>query len=252
MNPNEPDNSKRAPRTRETSACSLRGSVKDISNQLQEDRNARDEESDPPIVVRDGRTDHMAKGRAGSHRSHSTDARGRNAPKQSISSTLTALNRKAEKEKKHRFRSLYRLIDKQMLYDCFHQLKRGSAPGVDGIIVSEYEKALGENLESLLSRLIGKRYRIRGVRQHFLTSQDAAQRKLPRTSLSCSSFLLSSTASLQLRAYICLSFKTLRYPGLPESSYILTVTEGLRRQILGACGARSIDIRPLAEYATWK
>lgn len=41
-----------------------------------------------------------------------------------------------------------------------------------------------------------------------------------------------------------------RYPGLPDSSYILTVTEGLRSQILEACRARSIDIRPLAEYAT--
>lgn len=44
--------------------------------------------------------------------------------------------------------------------------------------------------------------------------------------------------------------EALRYPGLPDSSYILTVTEGLRRQVLRACGVRSIDIRPLAEYAT--
>lgn len=41
-----------------------------------------------------------------------------------------------------------------------------------------------------------------------------------------------------------------RYPGLPHSSYILTVTEGLRAEVLAACAARSIDIRPLAEYAT--
>ncbi|HEY8962790.1 MAG TPA: SMI1/KNR4 family protein [Luteolibacter sp.] len=44
--------------------------------------------------------------------------------------------------------------------------------------------------------------------------------------------------------------KALRYEGLPDSSYILTVTEGLRRQMLEACGARSIDIRPLAEFAS--
>lgn len=75
MNPNEPDTSKRTPRTREASVPSLRANAKDILNQLQEDQNVGTEESDPPIVVRDGRTDHMAKGRAGSHRSQSTDVR---------------------------------------------------------------------------------------------------------------------------------------------------------------------------------
>jgi hypothetical protein len=44
--------------------------------------------------------------------------------------------------------------------------------------------------------------------------------------------------------------KALRYPWLTDSSYILTVTEGLRAQVLAACGARSIDIRPLTNYPT--
>jgi hypothetical protein len=39
-----------------------------------------------------------------------------------------------------------------------------------------------------------------------------------------------------------------RYPGLPDSSCILSVTDGLRARILAACAARSIEIRPLAEY----
>lgn len=44
--------------------------------------------------------------------------------------------------------------------------------------------------------------------------------------------------------------KAPRYPGLPDSSYILTVTEGLRAQILAACAACSIEIRPLADYVS--
>ena len=240
MNPNEPDNSKRAPRTRETSACSLRGSVKDISNQLQEDRNARDEESDPPIVVRDGRTDHMAKGRAGSQRSHSTDARGRNAPKQSISSTLTALNRKAEKEKKHRFRSLYRLIDKQMLYDCFHQLKRGAAPGVDGIIVSEYEKALGENLESLLSRLIGKRYRAKAVKRRYIPKSNGKLRPLGIPALEDKIVQLAAARILESIYEADFSERSVGYrkgkPGARQLSYQLgrELNDGTYRWIVEA------------------
>ena len=99
----------------------------------------------------------MAKGRAGSQCGQSTDAAGRNAPRRSISSTLAALNRKAERDSKHRFRSLCRVIDKQMLHDCFHRLKRGATPGLDGVTVEEYEKDLESNLESLPGRLIGKR-----------------------------------------------------------------------------------------------
>jgi len=41
-----------------------------------------------------------------------------------------------------------------------------------------------------------------------------------------------------------------RYPGLPDSSFLLTVTEGLRADVVSACRAKSIDIRPLSEYTT--
>jgi hypothetical protein len=48
-------------------------------------------ESDPPIVVGDGRAVHMAKGRAEGQRGHSTHAREWNTPTRSVSSTLSAL-----------------------------------------------------------------------------------------------------------------------------------------------------------------
>lgn len=42
----------------------------------------------------------------------------------------------------------------------------------------------------------------------------------------------------------------LRYPELPSSSVLVSVTEGLRATLLSACRARSIDIRPLSEYVS--
>ena len=54
-------------------------------------------------------------------------------PKKSISSTLAALTRKAEGEPKHRFHSVYRLIDLQALHEAFSNLRRSAAPGVDGV-----------------------------------------------------------------------------------------------------------------------
>jgi RNA-directed DNA polymerase len=120
------------------------------------------------ILLRDGSADHMGKGWAGSQRGQSTDTRGRNAPKRSVSSTLSALSRKAASAPKHRFRALYRLIDLQMLYESFRALKRRAAPGVDGVTVRAYEKNLDENLRSLLKRLIGKRYRALPVRRRYI------------------------------------------------------------------------------------
>ena len=67
-------------------------------------------ESDPSIVVGDGRADHRAKGWAGEQSWQSTHAGARKAPQQSVSRSLLALRQKAVAEPKHRFRSLYRMI----------------------------------------------------------------------------------------------------------------------------------------------
>ena len=126
-----------SPQTREASSQSLletlstnRNLTKDVIYQLNEGSD-RDEESDSPIVVRDGKTDHKAKGWAGLHRNDSTHARERKVPTQSVSRTLIALRNKAEREKKHRFRHLYSCINLEILYKSFHQLKASAAAGVD-------------------------------------------------------------------------------------------------------------------------
>jgi len=169
MKATSPDNESRSPRTREGSSYSSDGPslLEGNFDQLKEDR-VEEEQSDSLIVVRDGRTDHMAKRRAGRHRSHSTHARGKNVPTQSVSRTLTALNQKAERVPKYRFRDLYRLIDLQALYESFRSLRKDAAPGVDGATYADYEKNLHENLQDLLDRLIGKRYRAPHVKRCFI------------------------------------------------------------------------------------
>jgi len=116
-------------------------------------------QSDSFIVLRDGRTDHMGKERTERPNEHSQHASGRIVPNKSVSRTLLELRTKAERDPKHRFRSLYREIDLSMLYESFRDLKRKAAPGVDGVTVEEYEKDLDSNLRQLLERLVGKTYR---------------------------------------------------------------------------------------------
>lgn len=174
-----PNDESRSPRTREASSQSLDGPrlLGGVIDQLKEGSDG-EEESDSSIVVRDGRTDHMAKGWAGRHRSQSTHARGKNVPTQSVSRTLTALNQKADKSPKHRFGDLYRLIDLQALYESFRSLKKNAAPGVDGVTYESYESDLHKNLQDLLDRLIGKRYRAPHVKRCFIPKGQGKLRPL--------------------------------------------------------------------------
>lgn len=186
MNRKSPDKRTDLPRTWEASPPSLLGSNEPdrvTDTQPQEGIGGSGEESDPSIVLGDGNAVHMGKGagvessRAENQRGQSTDTRGRNVPKQSVSRTLTALSHKAAKEPKHRFRSLERLIDLQMLYASFRRLKRKAAPGVDGVTVNEYEENLDANLRDLEIRLKEKRYRALPVRRRYIEKAGSRKRR---------------------------------------------------------------------------
>lgn len=190
MKETSPEKESFPPRTREASIPSVGGPDPrpDGTDQLKEDGVAGMEESDPFILVRGGRTDHTpahgfggagtAKGWAGWQRGQCTHARGRNVPTQSVSSTLTALNRKAVGDRGHRFRDLYRLLNLQALYESFGSLKKNAAPGADGVTWTAYEANLDENLRDLLERLKAKRYRAPHVKRCYLPKGDGKLRPL--------------------------------------------------------------------------
>ena len=84
----------RSPRTPEASTLSLRASARDIPDQLKEDLN-EGEESDSPIVVRDGKADRMTKGWAERQSEQSTHA-GKGLFPSSVSRSLFALGAKLD------------------------------------------------------------------------------------------------------------------------------------------------------------
>jgi len=87
---------------------------------------------------------------------------------QSWSTSLRAIANKAVQDKAHRFGGLYRLLNQANLRECFYQLRKDAAPGVDGVTFEEYEKNLDENLRSLVQRLRNKSYRARLVRRKYI------------------------------------------------------------------------------------
>ena len=143
------------------------------------------QESDLPIVVRDGNTDHtashryagasMAKDQAGMQRGQSTHAGGRKTLDQGVSRTLSALGTKAEEAPEHRFRGLARLLDRQMLGEAFRKLKRKAAPGIDGMTHAEYAENLDENLLALESRLKEGKYRAQPVRRRWIAKAGSSK-----------------------------------------------------------------------------
>ena len=180
MKETSPEKESFPPRTREASTPSVSGPdlQADDTDQLKEDGGAGMEESDPSIVVRSGRTVCMAKGRAGWQSSQCTRAKGKKVPIKSVSSTLTALNRKAEGDSKYRFRDLYRLLNLQALHESFGSLRKNAAPGVDGVTWEAYEANLDENLQSLLERLKAKRYRAPHVKRCYIPKGNGKLRPL--------------------------------------------------------------------------
>ncbi len=134
-------------------------------------------ESDPSVVVGDGCAAHKAKGRAGEQRWHSTHAGARKVPHQSVSRSLLALSQKAVAVPKHRFRSLYRMINLPMLYDCYRELRREAAPGVDGLDVAAYGEQLDERLADLIVRLKAQTYRAQLVRRRYIPKPGSAKQR---------------------------------------------------------------------------
>src|SRR5215210_1667543 len=119
----------------------------------------------------------MAKGRAEEQRRQSTHARRRQL-RRSVSSSLLALRRKAEAEPKHRFRSLYGMIDEGVLYESYGQLRRQAAPGADGIDVAAYGRDLKGNIGRLVERLKSKQYQAKQVRRRFIPEAGGKERPL--------------------------------------------------------------------------
>jgi group II intron reverse transcriptase/maturase len=94
-----------------------------------------------------------------------------------VSRTLSALRAKAERDPKHRFRALSRLLDRQMLREAFMRLKRKAAPGIDGVSYAEYAEGLEANLEDLEIRLKAGRYRARSVKRRWIAKAGSRKRR---------------------------------------------------------------------------
>ena len=76
-----------------------------------------------------------------------------------MTTKITKINQIAKEKPKEVFTSLYHLINKELLEECFNELDGNKATGIDNISKSEYLINKEENLEKLLIKLKNKSYK---------------------------------------------------------------------------------------------
>jgi RNA-directed DNA polymerase len=92
--------------------------------------------------------------------------------------SLQGLANKAQTKKPHRFRDLYRCLNAARLLDCWHDLNKKAARGVDNVTAEAYAVNLHANIEALVQRLKAKRYRANLVRRCYIPKENGTERPL--------------------------------------------------------------------------
>ena len=100
---------------------------------------------------------------------------------QSWENALAGLHRvreAAKREKQLRFTALLHHVSVVLLENSFYGLKRGAAPGVDGLTWQQYEADLDKRLEDLHSRVHRGTYRALPSKRAYIPKQDGRERPL--------------------------------------------------------------------------
>ena len=93
---------------------------------------------------------------------------GREGPEQTMPTSLQGIAKKAKSQKKYRFRNLYGMLNEGMLWECWRDIRKDAAYGVDRVGAQEYGQKLAENIRQLVDRLKRKSYRAKLIRRHYI------------------------------------------------------------------------------------
>jgi len=88
---------------------------------------------------------------------------------ESVSTKLQRIAEKASADKDCQFTSLYHLMNKELLLECFTQLKGKAASGIDNITKDQYALNLDANLENLVERLHRMAYKPQPVLRVYIS-----------------------------------------------------------------------------------
>ena len=103
---------------------------------------------------------------------------GRTQSRESGSNGLDRVRKAARRDGKLRFTALLHHVTVDLLRDSYHSLKKGAAPGVDGVRWEEYGQDLEARLCDLHGRIHRGAYRAKPSRRVWISKSDGRQRPL--------------------------------------------------------------------------
>ncbi|MFV9616357.1 MAG: group II intron reverse transcriptase/maturase [Gammaproteobacteria bacterium] len=96
---------------------------------------------------------------------------------ESVQTKLQRIATKASKDKRCQFTSLFHLMNKELLLECFTQLKGNAASGIDNITKEKYAKNLDANLDDLIKRLHKMAYKPQPVLRVYIPKPGSKKRR---------------------------------------------------------------------------
>jgi len=96
---------------------------------------------------------------------------------------LPLISERARKEPKLHFTSLAHLLNKKFLRECYLELGRDRASGIDGVSWQAYGENLNENLANLVKRMKAKQYKPQPVKRVYIPKNEHEKRPLGLPSL---------------------------------------------------------------------
>jgi RNA-directed DNA polymerase len=79
---------------------------------------------------------------------------------------LPGIAKQAHEQPTHRLGHRYARLHEASLHECWHDIRKDAASGVDHVSAGAYEPHLQENIHDLVERRKGKRYRAKLVKRH--------------------------------------------------------------------------------------
>ncbi|MGH8059425.1 MAG: group II intron reverse transcriptase/maturase, partial [Candidatus Entotheonellia bacterium] len=100
------------------------------------------------------------------------------SPGSSPGQALQGIAEKAKSQETHRFRNLYGMLTEELLKDCWRDIRKEAAYGVDEVSAQAYEQDLDGNISDLVERLKRKGYRAKLVRRRYIPKENGQLRPL--------------------------------------------------------------------------
>lgn len=150
-----------------------------------------------------------------------------------MTTSLQGIANKARREKKYRFRDLYKVLNERFLTETWFTLNRRSASGVDRVSISEFRNNLKENVTEIIEALKRKRYRAQLIRRVYIPKGDGRTRALGIPAIG--DRLLQAGAARILSAIYEEDFLPLSFgyrPGMGARKAVQALTVTLQREKL--------------------